>query len=170
MFSWHIWDTNLTDKSKIWDEIEFKSWRYILLTIYFVRIHPLSWSCQSNLYLWKHQQTTRWRLFSDLWYRHYALMYVTILVMMPHVARCRCWFCISEHILHTIALSDSLLSSYSLLQGDSLSSQTAVTTFVFYCWCIILTIDFRSETKFQFLFLFHPKTFVSPIWGIGQKT
>ena len=29
--------------------------------------------------------------------------------------------------------------------------------------CIILTIDFQKENKFQFLSLFHKKTFVTPI-------
>jgi hypothetical protein len=36
MFSSQIWDTNLTDNSKIGDEFEFKSWWYILLITYLV--------------------------------------------------------------------------------------------------------------------------------------
>ena len=41
--------------------------------------------------------------------------------------------------------------------------------FINLCRCIIFTIDFQKETKFQFLSIFYPKTFVSPMWSVVQK-
>ena len=75
MFSWQIWDANLTDNSKIGDELEQNHvttyfWQLILFK--FIPYQgAVSQICISNP-LWKYQQTTRWRLFSWLWYRHYG--------------------------------------------------------------------------------------------------
>ena len=41
MFSWQIWDANLTDNSKIGDEFEQWIQQNILLTLYFARMHPV---------------------------------------------------------------------------------------------------------------------------------
>ena len=69
MFSWQIWDANLTENSKMGDE--FEQWiRQLILFEFIPYLGVVSQICISNL-PWKHQQTTRWRLFSRLWYRHY---------------------------------------------------------------------------------------------------
>ena len=67
MFSWQIWDANLTDNYKIdtyfWQLISFE---------FILYLGVVSQICISDL-PWKHQQTTRWRLSSRLWYRHYSV-------------------------------------------------------------------------------------------------
>jgi hypothetical protein len=51
----------------------------------------------------------------------------------------------------------------SVLQAKLTNMAIQVRNNSFYYRCIILTIDFWKETKFQFLSLFYPKTFVSLI-------
>ena len=51
MLSWQIWDANLTDNSKIGDEFEQNKMSAVCIVNLWTQIHPLSWSCQSNLHL-----------------------------------------------------------------------------------------------------------------------
>ena len=42
MFSWQIWDANLTDNSKIGDEFEQNKHSEVCIVNFWTRIHPLS--------------------------------------------------------------------------------------------------------------------------------
>ena len=74
MFSWQIWDANLTDNSKTGNEFEQNKLSEVCIWTKFIQFIPYLWVvsqiCESDL-PWKHQQTTRWRLFSRLWWRYY---------------------------------------------------------------------------------------------------
>ena len=69
MFSRQIWDANFIDNSKIGDEFDYTYFWQLVLFKFIPYLGYVSQICISDL-PWKHQQTTRWRLFSRLWYRH----------------------------------------------------------------------------------------------------
>ena len=68
VFSWQIRDTNLIDNSNSFCSNTY-FWQ-LLLFEFIPYLGVVSQICISDL-PWKHQQTTRWCLFSRLWYKHY---------------------------------------------------------------------------------------------------